>query len=399
MPKVKPSTNRRKAESLPRREYSGNRETPLAMDRELIERIQRDIGLIGLVGETDGGLLVYIGYTSRLLNNPMAIVIRGGSGGGKSTAQRTPLQLFPPEDVIDATSLTPNALYRMEAGSLEHKILVTGERKHRNDDDAADANAALRQLLSEGRISRLCPVKDDGKWVTKLIEQAGPVAYSETTTSHSIFSEDLNRMLEIFIDETPEQNRRVMRATARAYCTDTANVDTSVIIDEHREFQKSLEFCAVRIPYAARIADKIPAVKTRSRRVIGQVLATIEAITLLHQFQRERDKEGRLIATADDYAVARRLLMAPLHAAIGVGEKYKKAQKLRTKLPDEFDTNEARTAGGYENKMAVSRALRDLASDGLIVQTAKASSHRPARWRWVENVDSILPAVKDVLQP
>ena len=370
----------------------------LAKEPELIEAIRRDIALLGLVGELESGLLVYVAYTSRILNEPMALCLRGKTGGGKSANQRKPLSMFPPEDVIDATSLTPTALYRMPPGSLEHKILVTGERKHANDPVSADANAALRQLLSERRISRLCSVKEDGQWTTKLIEQEGPVAYSETTTSLSIFSEDLNRMLQVRIDESEKQTRKIMQAAAQRYSIDEKTIDTKAIVDRHREFQSSLEHCDIRIPFADVLAEKMPAAKIEARRIIGQVFGVIETIALLQQFQRERDEQGRLIATVDDYAVARGLLLGPLHAAIGLGDKYKEAEALQRKLPKgEFTSQEARKAGGFKTKMTCSNHLNGLKKIGVLEMVQKAVGPRPAVWKWADSLeDSVLPSPKTV---
>jgi len=75
--------------------------------------------------------------------------------------------------MIEATSLTPQALYYGEPGWLENKFLVKGERSLRNDEESADATAALRQLLSEHRITKQVTV--DGK--TASIEQRGPIAF------------------------------------------------------------------------------------------------------------------------------------------------------------------------------------------------------------------------------
>jgi hypothetical protein len=47
----------------------------------------------------------------------------------------------------------------------------------------------------------------------------------------------------------------------------------------------------------------------------------IQASALLHQKQRDKDDHGQLLANADDYALARRLLAEPL------------ARQLQGKLP------------------------------------------------------------------
>jgi hypothetical protein len=83
----------------------------LAREPDLVGAIRRDIASVGLVGESDAGLLVYLAYSSRKLRNPLGAVVMGPSGSGKDEIQRRPADLMPEEDVIDAMSITPQSLY------------------------------------------------------------------------------------------------------------------------------------------------------------------------------------------------------------------------------------------------------------------------------------------------
>lgn len=69
----------------------------LATDPNLIKAIQRDIAAMGLVGETDSGVLLYLAYSSRRLNKPLSVIIKGPSGSGKgatvSSRQDGPIAL------------------------------------------------------------------------------------------------------------------------------------------------------------------------------------------------------------------------------------------------------------------------------------------------------------------
>src|SRR5947207_973366 len=78
---------------------------------DLIQAIRDDLETAGLVGESDAGLLVYLAYSSRLRDRPLSVIVRGPSGSGKDRVERVPAELMPPEDVIDAMSLTPQAFY------------------------------------------------------------------------------------------------------------------------------------------------------------------------------------------------------------------------------------------------------------------------------------------------
>lgn len=368
----------------------------LALDPDLIGSICRDIRAMGLVGERWTGLLVYLACTSRKQNKPLSIVIRGKSSEGKSEVQARPIELMPPEDVLEATDLTMNALYWMKPGSLKHKIIKHGERRHRQDEASADRNASMRQLISEGCVSKASPVKTEGGGIeTKVIEQEGPVAYIETTTATSIFTEDLNRMLQVYVDGSAKQTRAVMRAVAEVYSTSAVEVDTEAIKERHWEFQRSLEYRDVRIPYAEMLAETIPAGNVKSRRLMWQVLATIEAIAALHQFQRETTGEDRILATVEDYKLARELLLGPMHASIGVGDRPRKAYtRLHKKYKKPFATPPFKDMG-FNSKKVLLAAMHDLEKFGVLRCDQPARGPRPAVWAWTGKTldDVVLPGV------
>jgi hypothetical protein len=64
----------------------------------------------------------------------------------------------------------------------------------------------------------------------------------------------------------------------------------------------------VTISYARELARRVPPVAVRLRRDFGAVLNLIKAHTLLHQATRERDEEGRVVATLEDYTSVRELV-------------------------------------------------------------------------------------------
>ena len=64
----------------------------------------------------------------------------------------------------------------------------------------------------------------------------------------------------------------------------------------------------VVIPFADVLASLVPPVTLRLRRDIPAVLGLITTHALLHQAARQRDAQGRIVASLDDYAVVRELV-------------------------------------------------------------------------------------------
>ena len=365
-------------------------------DPNLIATIQQDIGAVGLVAEEQAGLLTYATGTSRLLSDPNALIIRGPSSAGKTTIPDKVSRLFPDEVVIRATSVTPQALYYGEEGWLRNKWLLMGEVAHAAD---PDYTAAIRQLISEKKISKVVTITGQGPPETRLIEQEGPVAYTETTTKTSMFGEDLNRKIQVMVDDSPEQTRRVMRAVAGRYVVGKS-LDVDDIVKRHHEFQKAMESRPIKIPFAVEVAEGMPAA-IQSRRVIQQVLSTIESITLLHQFQRRLTGEY-LEATAEDYQIARGLLLRPLESAIlgkSIKEAYDTLKKFvaegefkTTDIPIVTQAQQKKGRVGYTNQMTLNRHLKKLETVGVLTCVRRGRSHEPAVWRWRATLqDTLLP--------
>jgi len=64
----------------------------------------------------------------------------------------------------------------------------------------------------------------------------------------------------------------------------------------------------VTTPYAPALAELVPPVAVRLRRDFGVVLNLIRAHAVLHQASRERNGQGLIVATLDDYARVRDLV-------------------------------------------------------------------------------------------
>jgi hypothetical protein len=83
----------------------------LLRDPNLIGRIVRDLEHCGMVGEAFNKLAAYLAIVSRKLASPLAILVQSSSSAGKSTLMDTILAMAPPEDVIQLSNLTSQALY------------------------------------------------------------------------------------------------------------------------------------------------------------------------------------------------------------------------------------------------------------------------------------------------
>jgi hypothetical protein len=290
---------------------------------DTIHNILADIHDMGIVGEDDTALGIYIVGTSRLLQRPLATIVFGDTSGGKSHLVDTIGGLFPDDQVIRATSFSDKSLYYMP-NSIAHKFMIAGERSKKKVQDGGDDTSARRQLISERKISQWVTVKGpNGSWVSVNKVIKGPVAYAETTTleHHGIDRQDLNRVLRLRIDESVKQTGDIIDELSGEW-EDMTLIETQAIIERHHQFQHDLEESSVNIciPYARKLGKALPRYRMKMRRVIRQIHSMIRTITLLHHKARETDAKGHLVATMTDYILARRLLQKPLEDVLDISD-------------------------------------------------------------------------------
>jgi hypothetical protein len=366
----------------------------------LVGIIQQDIEALGVAGERDLALTIYLTGLSRQLDKPLAARVHGPTASGKSYLISAVTGLFPPETVLQATQITPQALYYLEPGALRHRFIVAGERSRLQNDETAEATRALRELLSAGRLVKLRSLGGE----TRSIEQTGPIAFLESTSLPKVFDEDANRCLTLCTDERPEQTHRIIHSLAQHYLGRGHGIDRERIRQRHFALQRLLQPLRVVIPYADRLAELMDCGRVELRRSFPQLLSMIQVVTLLHQYQRARDEQDRLVATAADYRLARQLLLQPMERLLGSGLSASARRfhhRLRQWFPNRqpFTTTEARSQEAH-SKTAVQGWLQELLDARLVQGVSVNGNHKELLWQWAGNdadeLAPVLPAVDQV---
>jgi len=314
-----PQEARLKAEAEPKRHEppplsAQEREAALALlrDPRLLDRILADFAVCGLVGEATNKLVGYLAAVSRLLDRPIAVIVRATSAAGKSSLMDAILATMPPESRVKYSALTGQALYYLGGEtSLKHKILAIVE-----EEGAEKASYPLKLLQSEGELSIASAGKDPqtGRMVTQEYRVEGPVMIFLTTTAVDLDEELLNRCLVLTADESREQTAAIHAAQRRAETLAGLVEDEAraAVLALHRNAQRLLRPLKVVNPYGEKLTFLDD--RTRTRRDHKKYLTLIRTIALLHQHQREvktRIERGRAVeyieATLGDIAAANAL--------------------------------------------------------------------------------------------
>ena len=174
--------------------------------KNLLQATNELIGKSGIVGEELNRLIMWLIYTSRKTAKPLHIISMGSSGTGKSHLQEKVGELIPEEDKIEITALTENAFYYFDKAALGHKLILIEDL-----DGIWKALYPLRELQSKQRISKTIAIKDkNGNTKTIHLKVYGPVCIAGCTTKESIYEDNANRCFLIYLDESAEQDERIM---------------------------------------------------------------------------------------------------------------------------------------------------------------------------------------------
>jgi DNA primase len=278
---------------------------------DLLDRVVADLERCGVVGEATNKLVAYLSGVSRKLSEPLAVLIQSSSAAGKSALMKAVLSLMPEEERVHYSAMTGQSLFYMGETNLRHKILAIAE-----EEGAQRASYALKLLQSEGELTIASTGKDPatGRLVTHEYHVEGPVAILLTTTAIDLDEELLSRCLVLSVDEDRSQTRAIHRLQRERRTLEgiRARKEAERLVKLHRNAQRLLRPLEVANPYARRLTFLDTQIRTR--RDHEKYLTLIEAVTLLHQHQRQvrRFTEGGqeveyAEATLDDVAVANRL--------------------------------------------------------------------------------------------
>jgi len=271
----------------------------LARSEDILERFYETLRASGVAGERRTAMILYLALTSRRLDRPVSVAVKGPSSGGKRYLVECVLQYFPDSAYYALTSMREKVLAHSEE-PIKHRFLVLYEAAGMNGEFAT---YLIRSLLSEGKLRYETMRKTPEGWGPILIEREGPTGLIVTTTMDKLHPENETRLLSISVTDTREQTGQVLRALAEE---EISSPDLAPWV----ALQEWIEGGArrVTIPFAKVLAEKVPPVAVRLRRDFHAVLSLIRAHAVLHQASRDRDDQGRIVATIGDYAVVRDLV-------------------------------------------------------------------------------------------
>jgi len=273
----------------------------MAKNPRIFQEIGDDIKTLGVVGEEENCIMVFLAGTSRLMNKPLKLNLRGDPSTGKNFITDRVLSLFPESEKVNASRMSKQALAYMDREALKHKILLIQE-----EEGSEEGNYNLRILQSEDGIITQVVVKDPKTGTPKTVkmEVLGPTATITTTNKIKLYEDNETRIIVLYVDTSEKQTKRVVEAVKQkeSYHQKAKNQQIEHIRRKHHAFQQALKPIEVVIPFYKYI--NFPTKENRARRDITAFSSIIKAVAFIHQKQKKIKPEGYIEADINDYTIA-----------------------------------------------------------------------------------------------
>jgi hypothetical protein len=265
----------------------------------LINRINELIGKSGITGEFNNRIFLFIIASSYKMPDTLHALIQGSSGSGKTHLLGKVADLMPQERVERFTRITDNSLYNYGEFELMYHLLCLEDV----DGLKEEALFAWRELISNNMLRSSTSQKDDNgnsRGAKRIVR--GPMASLCATTHGHIYEDNMSRLFIIAVDESPEQTARIIEYQSKLAAGLIKKEDETEAKEFLQNCVRMLKPYKVINPYADKI--KLPQQAHKIRRLHELFLCFVKQITLINQYQRKKDQQGRLITEKEDLQTA-----------------------------------------------------------------------------------------------
>jgi DNA primase len=324
--------------------------------KDMFKQIIEDTETLGYVGDDLNKLLMYIAATSRKTDDPISIIIIAQSASGKSYLVEIIKKLLPPEDLVEATSLSDQALNYM--GDLLHKFLDLSEAVHNET-----IEHQLREMLSAKRLTRIVASKNEktGKTETTQIKTKAIVSMAMSSTNYSVNPENASRCFVVDTDESREQTKKIHQQQRLKYSLERMRIENNVLPEIKKKHISAQRLLKKRnlINEFAKYLD-FPDALMRTRRDHARFIDLIAVVCFLRQYQKQvKLKDGLEYIECDftDYEIAYKIIKRVLSSSMfemqkGTIEFYEEMRKIIRKEAKKKDLK-------FSDVSVIQRTLRE----------------------------------------
>ena len=280
-------------------------------DKNLISNLQNDLQHIGILGEDENALILFLAMASHKSDNPFSVLCLAKSGIGKSYLLQKLSECMPKNSYSFHTQISENALYYFDSRQIDGKTLFIEDLEWTNQ-----MLMPLATLQTQGRLIKTRATKDkDGMLHSTTFEVAAKLCLIACAYSEKNYEQLSLPFLCLHLNHSHTQDINIMEYQKKCKA---GLINQSEIAATQRRLKcvlSSLKNTSVVNPYAMLInlPDDVP----QPRKTLLLLLNFIDTITFFRQHQREQGVDEHtgevLIKThPDDIKLAFNLLKSSL---------------------------------------------------------------------------------------
>jgi len=247
----------------------------------VIANLQKDLQHIGILGEEENALILFLAMASHKSDNPFSVLCLAKSGIGKSYLLQKLSQCMPKNCFSFHTQISENALYYFDSKQIDGKALFIEDLEWTNQ-----MLMPLATLQTQGKLIKTRATKNkDGMIHSTTFEVAGKLCLIACAYSEKNYEQLSLPFLCLHLNHSHAQDINVMEYQKKCKA---GLINQSEIAQTQRRLQcviASLKNTSIINPFAPLI--HLPEDLPHPRKTLLLLLNFIDTITFFRQYQRE----------------------------------------------------------------------------------------------------------------
>lgn len=264
--------------------------------KNLIGKLQSDLQQIGILGENENALILFLAMASHKFSNPFSVICLAKSGIGKSYLIKKLSECMPKTQISFHTQISENALYYFDSHQIDGKVLFIEDLEW-----TAKMLNPLATLQTGGRLVKTRATKDkDGMLHSTTFEVAGKLCLIACAYAEKNYDQLSLPFLCLHLNHSPSQDQNIMNYQKQLRAGLINQAEIHQIQRRLKCVIASLQNVTIINPFAPliQLPDDLP----QPRKTLLLLLNFIDVITYFHQHQRQTvtDEETGEIFTLTD---------------------------------------------------------------------------------------------------
>jgi len=277
----------------------------------LINNLKQDLEQIGILGEAENALILFLAMASHKFSNPFSVLCLAKSGIGKSYLLQKLSECMPQSSSSFHTQISENALYYFDSHQIDGKVLFIEDLEW-----TQKMLMPLATLQTQGKLIKTRATKDkDGMLHSTTFEVVGKLCLIGCAYSEKSYDQMSLPFLCLHLNHSPAQDLNIMEYQKKFRAGLINQSEIAAIQRKLKCVLANLQNVSIINPYAPLI--ELPEDLPNPRKTFLLLLNFIDIITYFHQAQRatQIDKQTGEVFTLthpDDIELAFSLLKGSL---------------------------------------------------------------------------------------